>query len=94
MPKLYPIKEEDWPNTGTRYVLYVVVTGRIINYSDRIIIPALGEQARITAGDWAIKILVLPAFQLAELKNGNIKLGIGGNPVLIGPKTYTNVKPV
>lgn len=94
MAKLYPIKEEQWPASENREVLYVVATGRIIANSEGTLPLALGEQAKITAGDWAVKTVVLPGFQIAEMSNDNIKIGIGGNLQLIGPKTYTNVKPV
>ena len=94
MPRLYPIKGETWPASEKREVLYVVASGQILIHSKGTLSLALGEQAKIATGDWAVKTAVLAGFQLAELSNGNIKLGIGGNPVLIGPKTYTNVKPV
>lgn len=94
MAKLYPIREETWPVSENRELLYVVASGRILANSDTALSLALGEQAKIAAGNWAVKTVMLAGFQLAELGNGNVKLGIGGNPVLIGPKTFTNVKPV
>lgn len=94
MPKLYPITEEEWPATGKREVLYEVATGRILMASDAPFALASGERAMIASEAWAVKTVVFAGFQLAEFANGNIKLGIGGNPTLIGPKTYTNVKPV
>lgn len=72
----------------------MVATGKILRITDGVKPLAAGDQAKVASGDWATKTVVLAGFQLAELRNGNIKLGIGGNPVLIGPKTYTNVKPV
>lgn len=94
MPTLYPIRGETWPATSSREMLYDVSTGHILCSVEPPLLLTGGEQAKITAGDWAKTTVMLPAIQLAELRNGNLKLDIGGNPVLIGPKTYTNVKPV
>ena len=94
MAKLYPINVETFPDSENREVLYVVASGQIIAHSVTTLSLATGEQAKITAGDWATKTVTLAGFHIAELRNGNLKLGTGGNPELIGPKTYTNVKPV
>lgn len=91
---LYPIKEETWPDNTNCELLYVVATGQILDFSETTLSLAAGEQAKITAGEWATTAILLTGLQFAELSGGNLKLDAGNNPILIDPKIYTNVKPV
>jgi len=92
---LYRVEERTVPHLRLAHFLYWKSSGRIIHWSDDAIPIESGEQAKIAAGEWALKDYALSAESRVELEAHGYEalIVVGGRVQLAGEPTFTEEKP-